>query len=230
VLLVEDHLDIREALVAILEGEGYEVVAVESAEAGFEQLTHGRFHLVVTDYSLPVKTGGWMLEEARSQGALGTTKCLLITAHPEPKVPRGVEWMQKPVDVDDFLSGVARLLAEDRQEVMRRFSLELSGPPPKAVPTRPVELALYISSASPSSLRALRNVRVLLERYDPSQVALTVHDLSKQVGPEVDEDRIAFTPTLVRRHPTPKAWILGDLEQGQILVDVLSLAGVEQQS
>ncbi len=56
VLIVEDHTDIREALGAILEGEGYEVTAVESAESAVGRLLEERFHLVVTDYCLPVKT------------------------------------------------------------------------------------------------------------------------------------------------------------------------------
>lgn len=228
VLLVEDHTDIREALASILESEGYEVHAVHSAEAGMSRLCEYQFHLLITDYCLPVKTGTWLIEEARSTGMLGSTKVLMITAHPQPHVPESVQVMRKPLDVDDFVNEVARLLAKDRQEVLERYQASTSAPAEAASSARRVELVLYISSASHSSLRALRNVRKLLDRYDPAEVGLTVHDLSKSVVKEAEEDRIAFTPTLVRRQPAPRAWVLGDLANPEVVADLLSLAGVEE--
>jgi len=87
---------------------------------------------------------------------------------------------------------------------------------------------LYISEASTSSLRALRNLQVLLEGYEPSQVDLHVVDLSKERPPSFDEDRITFTPTLVRRTPEPRVYLLGTLENLQTVTDLLSDAKVER--
>jgi hypothetical protein len=42
-----------------------------------------------------------------------------------------------------------------------------------------------------------------------------------------EEDRIAFTPTLVKRFPEPKMWVLGNLRESEILVDMLRVCGVE---
>src|ERR1700752_266395 len=43
----------------------------------------------------------------------------------------------------------------------------------------PIELVLYVSSLSPHSTAALRNIRRALTKYSGSSVTLTVHDLSK---------------------------------------------------
>lgn len=229
VLVVEDHVDIREALVAILEGEGYDVSAVDSAEAAMRKLREGRFNLLVTDYCLPVKTGTWLIDEALSSGILERTRVLMITAHPRPQVNEAVRVMRKPLDVDDFVNEVSKMLAADRQAALEKFRTTMATPSvPNAEVRKTVELVLYISSASHSSLRALRNIRRLLERYAAADVGLTVHDLSIKAVPEAEEDRIAFTPTLVRRYPGPRAWILGDLADATVVSDLLSLAGVEE--
>ncbi len=55
---------------------------------------------------------------------------------------------------------------------------------------------------------------------------LTVCDLSRDSGKLAEEDRIAFTPTLVKRVPDPKVWVLGVLEDSGIVSDLLTLAGV----
>lgn len=230
VLLVEDHADIRDALAAILQDEGYEVAAVPSAEAGMSRLQEGRFDLLVTDYCLPERTGCWLVEQARADHRLEGCEVLMITAHPQPKVPSGIQIMRKPLDVDDFVNEVGRTLATRRAEVLEQFrsTIEQQQKTPASSSRRGVELVLYISSSSHSSLRALRNVRKLLERYAPEEVSLTVHDLAHGTVPDAEEDRIAFTPTLVRRMPSPRAWILGDLENTSVVTDLLSLAGLEE--
>ena len=72
------------------------------------------------------------------------------------------------------------------------------------------------------------NVERMLAEYEAAQVRLTVYDLSKQHVPSADEDRIAFTPTLVKRWPEPKMWVLGDLDDSAVVADLLSHCGVER--
>jgi circadian clock protein KaiB len=89
-----------------------------------------------------------------------------------------------------------------------------------------VDLVLYVSSASPASIQARRNLERLLSRFDPSQVRWTVRDLEQEplAG---EEDRVAFTPTLVKRFPEPRVWVLGNLRESEILADMLRVCGVE---
>jgi len=93
-------------------------------------------------------------------------------------------------------------------------------------PRYKVELVLYVSSASPASLQARRNLELLLSRFAPNQVQWRVHDLGRDQLAGV-EDRIAFTPTLVKRFPEPRMWVLGNLRETDLLADMLRLCGVE---
>jgi hypothetical protein len=85
---------------------------------------------------------------------------------------------------------------------------------------------LYISASSPSSLKALRTMERLLAGVDRERVRFTVRNLSRE--PDAGEaDRIAFTPTLVKQAPEPRTWIRGDLQGGEVVVDLLRYAGLE---
>ena len=89
-----------------------------------------------------------------------------------------------------------------------------------------VELVLYISSESQASIQAKRNLERLLQHFDASQVKFTLCDLGRD--PLAGEaDRIAFTPTLVKRYPEPKMWVLGNLREAEILADLLRASGVD---
>lgn len=229
ILFVEDNDEIRDALAALLEGEGYELTACASAEEGLAALkAHGPYHLVLSDYALPHQTGAWMINEGLQLGLVEKARVLMVTAHPNPRGVEGIRVIHKPLDLDDFLREVYDALAPARaQELERtrsRIDAELRGPRPVAK----VELALYVSTTSPTSLKAVRNVERVLSQYDPAQVSLTIYDLSRERTEIADEDRIAFTPTLVKRKPAPRAWILGNLERAQILEDILAGAGLDK--
>ena len=167
-----------------------------------------------------------MLNSARDRGLLRQTAQLLITAHPEPKETRGVPVLHKPLDVDDFLRVVHEVLTPARSAAFEQTRQRFEGGATMDVAPQ-IELTLYVSSHSPASLRATRNLQKLLQRYKPGTVRLTVRDLAREPHSVAEEDRVAFTPTLVKRSPQPKAWVLGDLENLQIVIDLLENAGAE---
>lgn len=225
VLLVEDNPDIRDGLAQLLETEGYAVEAVGSAEEGLAALRReGHFDLVVSDYMLPGETGAWMLDEASRAGLLQTTQALMVTAHPRVRGPHGIQVIQKPLDIDDFLKVVFDLLRPARDR--RSGGRPLQEPLPADEGAR-CELRLYISMGSASSMRALRNLQQVLKDYDARQVRLTVYNLSHELAASAVEDRVVFTPTLVKCTPGPRAWVLGDLSRAQAVTDLLSLSGVD---
>jgi hypothetical protein len=39
---------------------------------------------------------------------------------------------------------------------------------------------------------------------------------------------VLFTPTLVKRGPGPRTWIVGNLDQPELLTDLLDVSGVER--
>ena len=230
VLCVEDDEQVLSVLAALLEAEGYEVATAATAEAGLAHLTSRKFHLLVTDYWLPDRTGAWMLSEASTRGILHDTPVLVITAEHRPQGVENLQILRKPLDLDDFLAIVHDSMSTVREKEVEKTveDVERTFAAGRGEREARIELALYISASSPSSLKALRNVKRMLADYDAPQVRFTVYDLSKQHVPSADEDRIAFTPTLVKRWPEPKVWVLGDLDDSAVVADLLSHCGVER--
>jgi circadian clock protein KaiB len=90
-----------------------------------------------------------------------------------------------------------------------------------------LELVLYTSAASEKCQRAMRTLQRVMDKYNAAQVRLTVNDLS--ASPTVgEEDSVVFTPTLVKRGPGPRTWIVGNLDQDDLLIDLFEVSGVER--
>lgn len=220
ILVVEDHDDLRAMLVTALRMEGHAVDEAANAAEALQLLEHAKYSLVLTDYAMPERTGAWLLSEAARRGLMNGTGALVVTAQPDLTDLAGMEVITKPVDFGLFFGQVNRILSKE-------------GMPTRTPPTtrrRPaghrVELVLYVSSASASSLQARRNLERLLNRYKRSQVKFRICDLFRD--PLAGEsDRVAFTPTLVKRYPEPRMWILGNLHDGAVVEDLLRACGVD---
>jgi DNA-binding NtrC family response regulator len=65
VLIVDDEEIIREALEALLTGEGYRVTSASTAAAGLERLAQGQFDAVLLDLMLPDRMGLDVLDDMR---------------------------------------------------------------------------------------------------------------------------------------------------------------------
>jgi DNA-binding response OmpR family regulator len=225
-LVVEDDPDIRQMLTTFLGMAGFAVLACENAECALNALREQQFDLLLTDYALPRHSGLWLLENAEAEGLIQGTPVLIVTAHPTVEGTSAYEVIQKPFDLDDLIERV-------------RYRLEGQGPrrPRAAVASPngdkrdgggrtpdcpdPVELILYVSTESPRSLAAVKNVKKILERFNASRVRLTVCDLSgNPTGGAADS--VAFTPTLVRRTPGPRTFILGHITNPDILIELLA--------
>lgn len=222
ILVVEDQEDVRRMLVTALEIDGHHVEEAASARAGLSRLHEARYNLVLSDYAMPGGTGTWMLNEAERRGLLDGTVALIVTAHPDVRELADVEVISKPIDLDRFLEQVRRILSAPPGHQVTNGALR----PPAGSEQRRVELVLYVSAESAASLQARRNLDRLLSRFDTSQIAVTICDLGRE--PHAGEaDRIAFTPTLVRRYPEPRMWVLGNLRETDVVADMLRVAGVD---
>jgi hypothetical protein len=90
----------------------------------------------------------------------------------------------------------------------------------------PVELVLYVSSDSPASLRARRHLESALARFEPDRVRLEICDVGQDPA-RGEADHVVFTPTLVTRCGGVASWVLGDLGDGAMLMDLLHVCGLE---
>jgi len=215
ILVVEDQEDVRRMVATALEIEGYQVDEAANAHEGLRKLRERTYELVLTDYAMPGGTGTWMLEEASRQDLMRRTAAVIVTAHPDVREFANVAVINKPLDLDDFLDQVRRIAPSSR-------GLDAGSAP--NLPQK-VELVLYISSTSPASIQARQNLDQVLTGFDNSKVKCSVIDLVRNplAG---DLDHIAFTPTLVKRAPGPRTWILGNLRDREILADMLQASGI----
>jgi CheY-like chemotaxis protein len=222
VLVVEDQDDVRRLLVTALEIEGHEVDEAANAHDGLNRLRESRYNLILTDYAMPGGTGTWMLAEAGREGLLGDAVSLVVTAHSDARELANYDVIPKPLDLDHFLDQVRRVLHSGDADTADDSN---SAPPQNNRSRFVVELVLYISSASPASVQARRNLERVLDGFERVQVKYSVCDLGRDplAG---DADRVAFTPTLVKRYPEPRMWLLGNLREADIVADLLRTCGV----
>lgn len=221
ILVVEDQDDMRGMLVVALELDGHTVDEASNAHDGLKRLQQQRYNLVLSDYAMPGGTGAWMIQEAMRQGLMEDTAAVIVTAQPDLNDLDHVAVISKPLDLDGFLEQIRRVLSATGG-TSRGSKREMSG----STASHRIELTLYISSASPASVQAKRNLERVLERFDRTQVKFTICDLVRE--PLAGEaDRIAFTPTLVKRYPEPRMWVLGNLREPEILADLLRVCGVD---
>src|SRR5688572_26922676 len=112
VLVVDDEKNMRSSLTTVLNDEGYEVQAVESAEAGLVALGQGEFFMVITDARLGGMSGYDFLAKLRSQ--LPQLPALMITAFATPKLAveaikaGAIDYLAKPFAPEELLHAVAR--------------------------------------------------------------------------------------------------------------------------
>ena len=87
-------------------------------------------------------------------------------------------------------------------------------------------MILYVSADSARSANAITNIKRVLSRYRSDKVTLTICDLAR--NPSMgDADSIAFTPTLVKRSPGPRTYILGHITNPDVLIELLEGCDLE---
>lgn len=89
-------------------------------------------------------------------------------------------------------------------------------------------LKLYVTGETPTSQRAIRNLRQICEEELQGEYEITVIDLLKKPDLAADE-RIVATPLLIKELPPPLRRIIGDLsDRDEVLLglDLLPLNDV----
>ncbi len=111
VLVVDDEMDIREAVAEVLVGEGFDVVG---ASDGAEALTKARAlhpNLVLLDLMMP-RMNGWEFCAARSRDPeLAAIPVIVLSALGRVSGLDAVGFIQKPFDLEQLVSAVRRYAA-----------------------------------------------------------------------------------------------------------------------
>jgi two-component system, chemotaxis family, chemotaxis protein CheY len=117
ILVIDDDLTVRSAMVQFLKDLGYDVVTAENGHRGLRMFRSEKPDLVITDIIMPEKEGIQTITEIRRErpdakiiavsggGRVGNTDFL--------KIARSLgadDAVAKPVDPDDFTARVRRFL------------------------------------------------------------------------------------------------------------------------
>ena len=133
ILVVDDEVNIREALATILEAEGYEVYAAASADEGISKLGEDFFQVVISDMRMDGGSGMDLLRWIRTN--CPETEIILLTAYGsvedavEAMKLGAYDYLSKPVDRRrlSLLIGKAlekQRLAEENRSLRRRLSVK----------------------------------------------------------------------------------------------------------
>ena len=83
-------------------------------------------------------------------------------------------------------------------------------------------LRLFITGATPNSLRALTNIKDICENYLKGRYTLEIVDVYQQVEVAQTEQLIAL-PLLIRKQPLPEKRLIGDMSDTQKVLKGLEI-------
>lgn len=74
----------------------------------------------------------------------------------------------------------------------------------------PYVFRLYVTGASPNSLRAIANTKNIFEEHLPKNYELEIIDVHQQPA-VAKEDNIIALPLLIKKYPLPEKRLIGDM-------------------
>ena len=116
ILIIDDDVDVRDALRDILEMRGYAVVTVESGPEALDYLqAHGQPALILLDWNMAPMNGQQFIDHICRQPALDDVPVFLLTADRDidgklRSSDRCRGSIAKPIDLDQLFSVAARFV------------------------------------------------------------------------------------------------------------------------
>ena len=110
VLVVEDHVDLREMLAIMLEGEGFAVATAGNGAEALRCLDETCPAVILLDLMMPVMTGDEFRERQLADARFAHVPVICMTAAHDGKERaerlHADDYFQKPVDFEQLLSAV----------------------------------------------------------------------------------------------------------------------------
>lgn len=119
ILIAEDQPDLREMIAATLRLSGYEVVSAADGQQAFTSAQSSRPDLIILDLEMPHMSGSEVCRRLKAMPPFHGTPVLIISstndlARLEDSLNAGArEYMRKPFELDQLISRVGVLLAEN---------------------------------------------------------------------------------------------------------------------
>ncbi|HYV18030.1 MAG TPA: sigma-54 dependent transcriptional regulator [Verrucomicrobiae bacterium] len=124
ILIVDDEAGMRDMLSILLRKEGYGVAVADRAEKAIEMASKGEFDLVMSDISMPGKSGIEVLRQTKA--ASPDTPVILVTAYASTESAvealklGAYDYLIKPFDVEELKNVVRNALEKRRLETENR--------------------------------------------------------------------------------------------------------------
>jgi circadian clock protein KaiB len=83
-------------------------------------------------------------------------------------------------------------------------------------------LELFITGATPNSLRAVANIKLICEQYLRDNYELEIIDVYQEKEKARDQQLVAL-PMLIKRYPLPERKLIGDLSKTNKVLEALGL-------
>lgn len=83
-------------------------------------------------------------------------------------------------------------------------------------------LRLFVTGASPNSVRAIANLKELCEEYLPGKYSLEVIDVYQETA-VAQQEQIVALPLLIKKAPFPERRLIGDLSDTDKVLKGLGL-------
>ena len=83
-------------------------------------------------------------------------------------------------------------------------------------------LTLFVSGASPNSVRAINNLQKILENHLRGRYQLSVIDVRQERG-VAEKEQIIALPLLIKTSPQPKRRLIGDMSDTKKVLNGLGI-------
>ena len=117
VLTVDDSRMMREMLLMVLKGAGFEVAQAEDGEHGIAVLQERGADVIITDINMPKLDGYGFIEHVRGAPEYRATPILVLSTESAPEKKQRARdagatgWIVKPFDADKLIDAVRRVSA-----------------------------------------------------------------------------------------------------------------------
>jgi CheY-like chemotaxis protein len=120
ILVVDDEQDVVTYLVTLLEDNGYKTVSAYNGKEAMEKVKSEKPDLVTLDITMPEKSGVKFYREMKENPDLAKIPIIVVTGISEDfktfistrkQVPPPEGYIQKPIDKEEMLNTIKKLLS-----------------------------------------------------------------------------------------------------------------------
>lgn len=219
-VIVEDDAEQRDLLALLCARRGIEVIHADSVATAQRVVPEARADVVLTDYDL----GDGYSSQLFRDGTLDPARTIVITGHRPRDLPPNVRILGKPLVLDTLFEVLREVagggdLHDEPRTPLERNVVVRGAPSRIGRETTEPAFVLYVADAAIDSVGARKRVEQALAAKCHS-ARLEVVNLTDEPA-RADEDRVVFTPCLIRVSPAPRMIAVGDMRDAEALEKVI---------